>query len=259
MGEPIREVAFDAARLDSPRVPATQTVSRTGSRFVKAVMDVVLGTVLALIALPVIAVLAGILAVRLKQWPFFGHQRMIHGGRLVTFPKLRTLPRSTPKYALKNGGEVVALDRFAAFLRHRHLDELPQLFLVPILRMSLVGPRPKMPDSFEPTDPGYRDARILVRQGCTGLWQIGHDQHRAIPHETPEYDFTYLQYGSLRMDLWILWRTGTMMLSGKTIKLADIPRWVQGAGWVPEKRICEAGGAGFMVTRVDGKVCADGA
>lgn len=209
-------------------------------------MDVVLGTVLAILALPVIGVLALVLAIRLRQWPFFGHQRLIHGYRTVTFPKLRTLPKSTPRYALKDGGKVIPVDRFCAFLRHRHLDELPQLLLVPVLKMSLVGPRPKMPDRFEPVDPGYRDARRLVRQGCTGLWQIGHEAHLVV-HERPEYDFSYLQYGSLRMDLWILWRTALIMIGARPIKLEELPRWVIGRGWASENDIRAAGGAKFLV------------
>lgn len=211
-------------------------------------MDIGLGAMLALLALPVIVLLALIVAVRTRQWPFFGHSRPVQGGRMISFPKLRTLPKSMPRYELKDGGKVIAVDRFCAFLRRRHLDELPQLLLVPLLKMSLVGPRPKMPDRFEPTDPGYRDARQLVRQGCTGLWQIGeHSSH--LMHDVPEYDFSYLQYGSVRMDLWILWRTALLLIGGRSIRLDEVPRWVLGRGWVSDDDIRAAGGAKFLVDR----------
>ncbi|MGH3451859.1 MAG: sugar transferase [Haloechinothrix sp.] len=217
---------------------------------IKSGIDVVLGAVLMLLAVPVIVVLAIVLAVRLGQWPFFMHHRIGQGGRMITFPKLRTLPKSTAPYALKDGGLVIPADRFCAFLRRRHFDELPQLLLVPVLKMSLVGPRPKMPDRWEPVHPGYRDARTLVRQGCTGLWQVGHDSHRLV-HESPAYDFSYLQYGSLRMDLWILWRTALLMVGGPPVQLTEMPPWVIGQGWVAEQRIHAAGGARFLVRRGD--------
>lgn len=235
-------IFHDEHEIDTARLG--QLAGRVG----KALMDIVLGTILAVVAVPVIGAFAVILAVRLGQWPFFWHRRVGQHGRPIMFPKLRTLPKTTPRYALKDGGDVIPVDRFTAFLRRRHLDELPQLLLVPVLKMSLVGPRPKMPDRFEPTDPGYRDARQLVRQGCTGLWQIGHESHYLV-HERPEYDFCYLQYGSLRMDLWILWRTALLVIGGRTIRLAGVPRWVLGAGWVSEGRIRAVGGARFLITR----------
>ncbi|MBA0125074.1 sugar transferase [Haloechinothrix sp. YIM 98757] len=213
-------------------------------------MDLVLGTVLAVLATPAILVLAAVLGARMRQWPFFRHYRIGHNGSTVMFPKLRTLSKRTAPYALKNGGEVIPVDRFCAFLRRRHLDELPQLWLVPLFKLSLVGPRPKMPDAWEPTHPGYRDARCLVRQGCTGLWQIGHERDHLV-HERPAYDFCYLQYGSVRMDLWILWRTLLMMLGGSTIALQSVPRWAVGRGWVSEMHIRVVGAARFLVPRHD--------
>ncbi|MGH3518020.1 MAG: sugar transferase [Haloechinothrix sp.] len=250
MSEPLEEAALEPLLLRT-RPSESRSVTAPGQfvqQTIKDGIDIVLGAMLVLLAIPIIIVVAIVLAVRLRQWPFFLHHRIGRGGRMIAFPKLRTLPKTTAPYALKNGGTVIPVDRFCAFLRHRHLDELPQLFLVPILKMSLVGPRPKMPDRWEPTDPGYRDARTLVRQGCTGLWQVGHETHHLV-HERPAYDFCYLQYGSIRMDLWILWRTLVIMLGGPTVKLPELPRWVIGGGWVTEEQIRAAGGARLLVPR----------
>src|SRR5215217_2594374 len=97
------------------------------------------------------------------------------------------------------------------FLRTHHLDELTQLYLVPLGGLSLVGPRPKMPDRFEPVHPVYAAARTRVPQGCTGLWQIGSHKH-LLPNESPQYDFFYVRERTFAMDLWILWRTALLML-----------------------------------------------
>jgi lipopolysaccharide/colanic/teichoic acid biosynthesis glycosyltransferase len=231
--KPVREAATTS---QSPRRELRAASRLAASQVIKNVVDVVAGSVLSLLALPVLAAVVAVLAIRMRQQPFFLHRRMGKHGKTIAFPKLRTLPKTTPRYACKDGGKVIPVDRFCAFLRHRHLDELPQLFLVPLLKMSLVGPRPKMPDRWEPTDPGYRQARQLVRQGCTGLWQIGDASHRMV-HEHPEFDFCYLQHGGVRMDLWILWRTGLLMLGGRSVGLDDIPRWALGRGWVSEEQI----------------------
>lgn len=134
---------------------------------------------------------------------------------------------ATPRYALKsNTNPPDSSSRLARFLRRTHLDELPQLLLVPFGTMSLVGPRPKMPDAYEPVDPGYRATRLRVRQGCTGLWQIGPDTDR-LPDEAPEYDAFYVEQATLRLDLWILWRTVLCMTKiGRPVPLERIPQWL---------------------------------
>jgi lipopolysaccharide/colanic/teichoic acid biosynthesis glycosyltransferase len=189
-------------------------------------VDITLGTVLALLALPVIIVLAFCVAAALREWPIFVQQRMGKSGRMFSFPKLRTLPSRVPKYALKYEWDV-EVGRFAQFLRRRHLDELPQLLVVPLGWMSLVGPRPKLPDFCEPVPAEYGQARTVVAQGCTGMWQIGPDTHR-LPRETPEYDLFYVENMSLRLDLWILWRTLVSLLGfGRPVQLDDIPAWTR--------------------------------
>lgn len=192
----------------------------------KRLVDVVLGTILALLALPVIAVLATGVALTLREWPIFIQQRIGKDGRMFSFPKLRTLPRRVPKYALKYEWDV-NLGRFAQFLRRRHLDELPQLFVVPLGWMSLVGPRPKLPDFAEPVPEDYGRKRVSIAQGCTGLWQVGPDTHR-LPRETPEYDMFYMQNMTLRLDLWILWRTFMTFIGfGRPIDLDEVPAWTR--------------------------------
>lgn len=193
--------------------------------------DLVAGTVLALVAVPLVLLFAVGVAVELRAWPFFSQTRIGRHGRHFGFLKLRTLPPSTPRYMLKDGFDVKALPPICRFLRRSHLDELPQLFLVPLGRLSLVGPRPKMPDDVEPVDERYGAARVQVPQGCTGLWQIGRDAE-GLPHDAPHYDFYYLRHGTVRLDLWVLWRTALMMVGlGEPVALEHVPTWaIGGAG-----------------------------
>jgi lipopolysaccharide/colanic/teichoic acid biosynthesis glycosyltransferase len=190
----------------------------------KRALDVIIGSVLLVLAGPVIVVIAIVMAVSLRSWPFFIQDRVGRGGTLFPFLKIRTMPADTPQYSTKDALDV-RLQRFAAFLRRSHLDELPQLFLVPLGWISLVGPRPKMPDEFEPVEPEYGRVRQTVPQGCTGLWQVGRDTHR-LPSEAPEYDMYYAAYATVRLDVLILgWTVLSMLGLRREFGLDQVPRW----------------------------------
>ena len=90
-------------------------------------------------------------------------------------------------------------------LRRTCLDELPQLWNVLVGDMSLVGPRPELPEIVALYEP-WQHARHLVTPGITGWWQVNRDPHRLM-HEATELDLHYVRNQSLRLDLWILIRT----------------------------------------------------
>ena len=192
---------------------------------IKRSIDLVVGIVLVLVVLPVIAVLAVGVALSLRTWPFFLQDRIGRDGRSFRFLKLRTLPRSAPVYATKYALDTRTLPWFPRMLRRRHLDELPQLFLVVTGRMSLVGPRPEQPDQAEGLEPGFARRRASVRPGCTGLWQISHRSVGLIA-ESPAYDELYVAERSLRLDAWILLRTLWLFAAPRRmVDLDDIPSW----------------------------------
>lgn len=194
-------------------------------RIAKRCVDIVAGSVLTLVALPVIVGSAATSALALRSWPFFVQLRVGRGGRPFRIVKIRTLPADVPSYATKTSLDHASLSRPMAFLRRTHLDELPQLFLVPVGRMSLVGPRPEMSFLHERLPQCVAELRTSVRPGCTGLWQISEGSVGLI-HEMPEYDRFYLLQPSIRFDLWILWRTFRVMFTkAPLIGIDDIPRW----------------------------------
>jgi lipopolysaccharide/colanic/teichoic acid biosynthesis glycosyltransferase len=95
--------------------------------------------------------------------------------------------------------------RVGAWLRHYSLDELPQLLNVLNGDMSLVGPRPALPD--ETTRYGdYVKRRLVVRPGITGLWQVNGRSN--LPwDEAIRLDVRYVENWSFFLDLQILWKT----------------------------------------------------
>lgn len=193
----------------------------------KRAVDLVVGTMLAVLSVPVTLVLAVAVAVSLRTLrPIFLQERVGRAGCLFTLPKLRTLPCTAPPVADKYTIAGIATTRLGRLLRQTHLDELPQLLLVPLGRMSLVGPRPEMPSLLRTFDGDFVAARSRVRPGCSGLWQISHQAARLI-REAPEYDLYYVKHSSIRLDLWIVWRSVLLMIGGRAVRLEDVPAWTR--------------------------------
>ena len=99
-----------------------------------------------------------------------------------------------------------------ARLRKWSLDELPQLFNVLLGEMSLVGPRPALPDEAARYADHVR-RRLVVKPGLTGMWQVNGRSNLSWD-ETVRLDLRYVENWSLALDLQILWKTIPVMLRG---------------------------------------------
>jgi exopolysaccharide biosynthesis polyprenyl glycosylphosphotransferase len=111
--------------------------------------------------------------------------------------KLRKDPRVTP---------------VGAHLRRWSVDELPQLFNVFLGHMSLVGPRPALPDEAEKYAEHVR-RRLVVKPGLTGLWQVS-GRSDLTWDESVRLDLRYVENWSFALDLQILWKTIAVLLWG---------------------------------------------
>jgi lipopolysaccharide/colanic/teichoic acid biosynthesis glycosyltransferase len=198
----------------------------SGGELAKRCFDIIAAAILLVLAVPFLACAALMQAVMLRSWPLFSHQRVGREGRLFRFFKLRTLSPDIEPYAPKYN-LTFPISRQSAALRRLHLDELPQLGLVLLGRMSLVGPRPEMPNLHRLFSDEFAAARTAVRPGCTGLWQIS--EHCAtLIHEHPELDAFYLMHRGLRLDLWILAKTVRLLVpigDRRLVSLDDVPLW----------------------------------
>jgi exopolysaccharide biosynthesis polyprenyl glycosylphosphotransferase len=188
----------------------------TSSRLLKRSMDVV-GSGLGLIVLA--PMLLGIsLAVRLASpgRAFFRQKRIGRNGSAFEMLKFRTMvdgadERKEELLALNEAdgffkiSEDPRLTRVGRFLRRSCLDELPQLVNVLRGEMSLVGPRPLVPDESHRIDESHQRC-LYVRPGMTGLWQI-FGSWRIPPDEMVKIDYLYGANWSLWLDMKILLRT----------------------------------------------------
>jgi hypothetical protein len=137
--------------------------------------------------------------------------------------KLRTMRPETPSPVCSRYEAKVAT-RLGSVLRKAKLDELPQLWNVLRGDMSLVGPRPIIPEEY--SDKSHYQ-RLEVRPGITGLWQISKARNNPFD-SNPEYDLYYLANWSISLDLWIIWRTALLLLLGKETEIYLAARAVKG-------------------------------
>lgn len=196
-------------------------VTRVGARTI----DLVLGAVAAVVALPIMVVAGLGAALTLRAHPLFLQTRIGRDLRPFSMCKIRTLPATVPSDADKYSLAQHEIPRFTERLRRLHVDELPQLLLVLAGTMALVGPRPEMVGLQAEIASDSATLRSRVRPGCTGLWQVSADS-RGLIHEATKYDRFYVEHRTARLDLWILWRTAVLLARpGRYVGLADVPRW----------------------------------
>ncbi|WP_425564096.1 sugar transferase [Nonomuraea longicatena] len=103
--------------------------------------------------------------------------------------------------------------RVGAFLRRYSLDELPQLFNVIAGDMSLVGPRPPLPEEVARYVSDVH-RRLAVKPGMTGLWQVS-GRSNLTWDESVRLDLRYVENWSLILDLQILWKTWSVVTRGE--------------------------------------------
>ena len=191
----------------------------------KRLIDLVLVVLSLPLVLPLVLLLAGIVALDGGK-PLYCQNRVGKNGRTYTMWKLRSMVQcADEKLAshLAQDPEARAewdstqklkddprITRFGRFLRKSSFDELPQLFNVLAGDMSLVGPRPMLPEQ-EKLYPGT--AYFELRPGITGKWQIS-DRNESAFAARAKFDTEYYQELSLVTDLRIIASTFRVVLRG---------------------------------------------
>jgi lipopolysaccharide/colanic/teichoic acid biosynthesis glycosyltransferase len=204
---------------------------------VKRVVDVSVGLVLLVMAVPLILAGAVVSLASHRAWPFYTQERVGLDGRRFRLVKIRTLAPTTPTSLGKYDLEAHRPAAACRFLRAHHLDELPQLLQVVRGSMSLVGPRPEMPALAAELPPAFAELRTQVRPGLTGLWQVSTALNGLIA-EAPEYDAHYVRHRTTLLDGWILARTALGLVGGAPIdSLAKVPGWTGAAPAAAERPI----------------------
>lgn len=183
----------------------------------KRLMDIVLGVVLIVLTGPVLALAVVATRIRLGSPVLFQQQRSGYRGATLTVPKLRTMTDARgPDGQLLGDDE--RLKRFGKLLRSTSIDELPQLRLVVVGQMSLVGPRP-LPVQYVARYTDEQRRRLDAKPGLTGWAQVQGRNALSWPDKLA-MDVWYVDNASLRLDLRILALTVKAVFTARGIRAA---------------------------------------
>lgn len=191
--------------------------------FGKRIADILLVLLAAPLVLPIVAFLSLLVALDGGK-PFYTQDRVGRGGRVFTLWKLRSMVHNADQkleaHLTKNPTARAEWDskqklnkdpritRFGQLIRKTSLDELPQFWNVLIGDMSLVGPRPMMPEQkkYYPGQDYY-----ALRPGITGSWQVSARNESSFA-ERSQFDSSYRRELSLKTDLRLMVATVRVVL-----------------------------------------------
>lgn len=210
----------------TPLLTFTTTPGNEAALLAKRTIDVTLSALLGVLALVPLAVSALLIKLTSRGPVLFRQTRCGLNGRPFTLLKLRTMVADAeerleevahlnehdgPVFKAANDPRVTAVGRL---FRRFSVDELPQLWNVFKGEMSLVGPRPPLPEELARYERWHR-RRLSMKPGVTGLWQVSGRNEISDFEEWMALDLAYIDNWSLTLDLKILARTVPAVLTGR--------------------------------------------
>ncbi|MBN2513906.1 MAG: sugar transferase [Sedimentisphaerales bacterium] len=189
------------------------------ARSLKRIADIVFSLVVLILSTPIFIVVGAIIKLTSPGPVFYPARRQGQYGIEFNCLKFRTMIVQAdalqdrlrvvnqvdgPQFKIEDDPRITGIGKF---LRDTCIDEIPQFINVLLGQMSVVGPRPS-PDRENRTCPAWRDARLSVRPGITGLWQISRTRKIGMDfQEWVYYDMEYVRNLNLWMDVRICVRT----------------------------------------------------
>ena len=155
---------------------------------------------------------------------FYTQERIGQDGKLFRFPKFRSMRPGSDAQRLEILGRPddgmrerykadPRITRVGRIIRRFSLDELPQLWCVLVGTMSLVGPRPILPEE-TPQLGDFHFRRQIAKPGLTGIWQVS-GRKDTTWEERMAFDIKYVQEWSIALDLILITRTFRAVIGGK--------------------------------------------
>lgn len=186
------------------------------NRLVKRAFDVIISTFVLIFLSPLMLIVALLIKLDSPGPVIFTQTRVGECCRLFKIHKFRTMSEGAharlhevtreidgkPVHKHRDDPRTTKIGRF---LRATSMDELPNLFNVLMGEMSIVGPRPELPELVAQYEP-FQFGRLSVPPGMTGWWQINGRSDKPLHLNTAE-DIYYVEHYSLLLDLRIIWRT----------------------------------------------------
>lgn len=207
-----------------PLIHVTTPTLEGGQRVAKRLFDITVAALLILISSPLMLIIAMLVKIDSRGPVIFRQDRIGIEGRPFQMLKFRSMVVDAEtllsQLQEQNEGEGLLfkikndprITRVGQVLRKYSLDELPQLFNILSGSMSLVGPRPPLPNEVEAYEHDVR-RRLLVKPGLTGLWQVSGRSNLSW-QDSVRLDLYYVENWSLAGDLVIILRTVRAVFRG---------------------------------------------
>ena len=207
---------------------ATYHLLNKPALIVKRAVDLILGSILAVLFTPFYLFIALLIRLDSPGPVLYSQERLGLNGKRINYLKFRTMQLDAEQRLqdlLEHDPQIrleyetyhkIVLDprvtRVGRMLRKFSIDELPQLYHVITGEMSLVGPRGYMPSEY-PHMGSYAELILQVRPGLTGWWQVM-GRHTTTFQQRLQLDEYYLSNWSLWLDFYILLKTGWVVVTG---------------------------------------------
>ena len=220
----LSRVAVDAVG-GIPLIGVKDATFSHGALAIKRVMDVIFSVVLFVVMLIPMAIIALLVKISSPGPVIFSQLRVGRGGKLFTAYKFRTMRVGAdeekndllhlneargPLFKIRNDPRITPTGKF---LRRTSLDELPQFWNVLRGEMSLVGPRPPLPNEVAQYEEWHK-RRLDVAPGVTGLWQVSGRSELTFD-EMVMLDLYYIENWSPWLDIWIMLKTIPALLTAR--------------------------------------------
>ncbi|MEJ9304700.1 sugar transferase [Priestia megaterium] len=212
--------------MEKPLNAITAVKERKAYLFTKRLLDIVLSLMGLIIISPLILIVAVLIKVEDRNGPiFFSQTRVGKNGNKFKIYKFRSMVSNAEELLidLLDQNETTGamfkikkdprITKIGKFIRKTSIDELPQLINVIKGEMSLVGPRPPLPREVEEYTEFHKQ-RLLVKPGCTGLWQISGRSNIGF-EKMVELDLEYISKENIFFDIYIILITIKIMIWSK--------------------------------------------
>jgi exopolysaccharide biosynthesis polyprenyl glycosylphosphotransferase len=215
------EIAYFDMSIDTmvgvPLIGLREPVFTPTQKLFKRILDVALSSIGIIITSPLLLLITYAIK-RNDRGPIIIRQNRIgQFGKPFEMYKFRSMyidaPNPSYEWTENKHADDPRVTPIGKIIRRWSMDELPQLFNVLRGEMSLVGPRPELPEMVDMYQ-SWQTKRFEVPQGMTGWWQINGRSDKPM-FENTQYDLYYITHYSIWMDIFILIRTVSAVISGR--------------------------------------------
>lgn len=191
-------------------------------KFIKRLFDILISVIVILLLSPLVLIV--ILAIRLESSgpARFSQARVGKDGKVFNMWKFRSMYINSDKAKLSNdmsGGILFKMKKdprityMGKFIRKSSIDEIPQFWNVLKGDMSLVGPRPALPEEVAQYN-SYQLQRLDIKPGITCIWQVSGRSEVSFQQQV-EMDLEYISNQSFSLDIILLFKTIPAVLTGR--------------------------------------------